>query len=262
MYTERNRAQPPKCLNRKPLGCSAGNNERKESLMITEHRKKLLMLYDDLRVADVRDGMDTMIHHRIGSMDPSIRPIFRTRAYGIARTCRYLSFRGTIPSLSPEEYGKWASQYYNEVCSYPWINDIQEGDFIVIDQSGVNAGLMGSANTLECQGRGARGFITNGGVRDTDEIIIQEIPFWAPFCSQAMVQGRLAFDAKDIPVNVGGVQIRPGDIVVADGDGVIVVPHELAEDVAKHAHKEHDRDKKDRRESYRRLGKEEDGTVR
>jgi 4-hydroxy-4-methyl-2-oxoglutarate aldolase len=230
--------------------------------MVSMHREKLLALYDDLRVADVRDGMDTMLHHWTGSMDPGIRPLFRTRSLGIARTCRYLPFRGTIPRLSPEKYWEWVSEYYTKVCSYPWTEDIQEGDFVVIDQSGVNAGLMGSANTLGCLERGARGFVTNGGVRDTDEIIIQEIPYWAPFCSQSMVQARLEFDARDIPVSVGGVQVRPGDVVVADGDGVIVVPQEIAEDVAGYAHEEHDRDKKDRREHYRRLGREEDDTVR
>jgi regulator of RNase E activity RraA len=231
-------------------------------MMMSEPREKLLSLYNDLRVSDVRDGMDTLLHHRTGSMDPGIRPLFRTRAFGIARTCRYLPFRGTIPQLSSEEYWNWVSRYYAEVCSYPWQDDIQEGDFIVIDQSGVNAGLMGSTNTLYCLKRGARGFVTNGGVRDTDEIIIQKIPFWAPFCSQSMVQGRLVFAAKDVPVSVGGVQTRPGDMVVADGDGIIVVPQEISEDVARYAHAEHERDKQDRREFYRQLGREEDGTVR
>ena len=230
--------------------------------MVATTRQKILALYQDLRVADVRDGMDTLLHHWTGSMDPSIRPLFRSKAFGIARTCRYLPYRGIVPHLSPEEYWKWVSQYYAEVCSYPWVKDIQEGDFIVIDQSRVNAGLMGSANTLDCLERGVKGFVTNGGVRDTDEIILQNIPFWSLFCSQAMVQARLEFDAKDIPVSVGGVQVRPGDIVVADGDGVIVVPQEIAEPVARNAHAEHERDKKNRREAYRRLGKEEDHTVR
>lgn len=230
--------------------------------METKLREQLLALYQDLRVADVRDGLDTLLHHWVGSMEPSIRPLFRTKAFGIARTCRYLPYRGTIPHLSPEEYWKWVSQYYAEVCSYPWIKDIQEGDFVVIDQSGVNAGLTGSTNTLDCLERGVRGFVTNGGVRDTDEIILQGIPFWSLFCSQAMVQARLEFDSKDIPVSVGGVQVRPGDVVVADGDGVIVVPQDIAELVARNAHAEHERDKKSRREFYRRLGKEEDPTVK
>jgi 4-hydroxy-4-methyl-2-oxoglutarate aldolase len=225
-------------------------------------REKLLELYTDLRVADVRDGMDTLMHHYNGSMDPGIRPLFRTRAFGIARTCRYLPFRGMIPNLSPEEYWEWVSRYYAEVCAYPWISDIQAGDFIVIDQSGVNAGLMGSANTLGCLERGTRGLVTNGGVRDTDEIILQGIPYWSAFCSQSMVQGRLEFDGKDIPVSVGGVQVQTGDMVVADGDGVIVVPQEIAEQVARLAHEEHERDKQNRGATYQRLGREEDGTIR
>lgn len=225
-------------------------------------RETLLSLYQDLRVADVRDGMDTMLHHYTGSMTPNMRPLWRTRAFGIARTCRYLPYRGTVPELTPEEYWQWSGKYYNEICTYPWIQDIQPGDFIVIDQSGVNCGLMGSANTLDCVLRGARGLVTSGGVRDTDEIILQKIPFWSPFISQGMVQGRLEFDSKDIPVCVGGVQVRPGDMVVADGDGLIVVPSEIAEDVARHAHDEHERDKKERGSYYEKLGREMDDTVK
>jgi 4-hydroxy-4-methyl-2-oxoglutarate aldolase len=237
-------------------------NQVEEPLMDNHIRERLLKLYTDLRVADVRDGMDTLLQHYNGSMDPDIRPLFRTSAFGIARTCRYLPFRGAIPNLSPEEYWEWVSRYYAEICPYPWISDIQEGDFIVIDQSEINAGLMGSANTLGCLERGARGLVTNGGVRDTDEIILQGIPYWSAFCSQSMVQGRLEFDAKDIPVSVGGVQVRAGDMVVADGDGVIVVPQNIAEQVARLAHEEHERDKQNRRASYQRLGKQEDSSVK
>lgn len=64
--------------------------------METKLREQLLALYQDLRVADVRDGLDTLLHHWVGSMEPSIRPLFRTKAFGIARTCRYLPYRGTI----------------------------------------------------------------------------------------------------------------------------------------------------------------------
>ena len=75
-----------------------------------------------------------------------------------------------------------------------------------------------------------------------------------------MVQGRLRFEAMDIPVSVGGVQVHPGDIVVADGDGVIVVPRRLARDVAKYAHRELSNDKKGRRRLYEELGRELDDT--
>jgi len=226
-----------------------------------DQRQSLLAAFADLRVADVRDGMDTMGMHRVGSMSPAIRPLWRTRAFGIARTVRYLPYDGTVPPMSPEEYWEWVGEYYRDVCPYPWIGEIVEGDFAVIDQSGVNAGLMGSANTLSGVRNGVRGYVTNGGVRDTDEIILQKVPFWSAMCSQSMVQGRLRYDAHDVPVSVGGVTVHPGDVVAADGDGVIVVPRRIALDVAAHARAEHDRDKVTRRKSYDALGMEPDETV-
>lgn len=227
-----------------------------------EERNTLLELFKGLRVADVRDGMDWNGLHFQGSLSPAIRPLFRTRAYGIARTARYLPYRGAIPALSPEEYSEWSDWYYGNVCTYPWMAEIQPGDFIVIDQSGVNAGLMGSNNSLEGFKNGARGYVTNGGVRDTDELILQKIPFWSQMISQGMVQGRLQYDAHNIPVQVGGVTVYPGDVVVADGDGVIVVPRQKAAEVAKYARRELEKDKAGRRKLYEALGMELDDTVR
>jgi len=229
--------------------------------MTRDEREELLALYKDLRVADVRDGMDTLMLHHVGSMSPDIRPLWRTHAYGIAITARHLPFDGTIPTMTPEEYWKWSGEYYAKVNPYPWMADIQPGDFCVIDQSGVDAGLMGSNNSLGGVKSGARGYVTSGGVRDTDELILQKVPFWSPFCSQKMVQGRLKFDAKGVPVAVGGVTIYPGDVVVADGDGVIVVPRRRARDVARYAHEEHDRDKAGRKKLYLDLGMTPDHTV-
>jgi 4-hydroxy-4-methyl-2-oxoglutarate aldolase len=229
--------------------------------MAKNEREELLALYKDLRVADVRDGMDWNMMHHYGSMSPSIRPLWRTRAVGIARTARYLPYEESIPTMTPEEYSKWSGWYYQNVCTYPWMKAIEPGDFVVIDQSGVDVGLMGSNNSLGGVRNGATGYVTNGGVRDTDELILEKVPFWSPFVSQGMVQGRLRFDAMDIPVSVGGVQVHPGDIVVADGDGVIVVPRKMAFDVAKYAHQELSNDKVGRRKLYEALGMELDETV-
>jgi 4-hydroxy-4-methyl-2-oxoglutarate aldolase len=217
--------------------------------------------FRDLRVADVRDGMDSLLLHNYGSMDPNIRPIFRTRAFGIAKTVRYLPYEGEIPYIEPKDYMKWARKYYRRICSYKWMTTIQEGDFIVIDASGVNSGLMGSENSLIGIRLGARGYVSNGGVRDTDEIILQNVPFWSAMISQSMVQGRLQYDNCDITISVGGVTINPGDIIVADGDGVIVVPQKVALKVAYYAHEEHTRDKKSRMAIYKGLGMEPDNTL-
>ncbi len=224
-------------------------------------RKEILDVFEDLRVADVRDGMDTLLLHNYGSMDPNIRPIFRTRAFGIAKTVRYLPYEGEIPHIEPKDYMKWARKYYRRICSYKWMTSIQQGDFIVIDASGVDSGLMGSENSLIGIRLGARGYVSNGGVRDTDEILLQKVPFWSAIISQSMVQGRLQYDCCDIPVSVGGVIVNPDDIIVADGDGVIVVPQKVALKVAYYAHEEHGRDKTSRRAIYKGLGMAPDETV-
>jgi len=228
-----------------------------------EENKVLLDLFKKLRVADVRDGMDWIGYHNFGSIDPDVRPLFRTKAVGIARTARYLPFEGPYPTEKNDEYTEWQGWYYNNVCTYPWMDDIEEGDFIAIDVSGVNVGLIGSENSLRALLRGACGFVINGsGIRDTDEVIMQNIPVWSHFVAQSMVQCKIQFDAKDIPIAIGGVTINPGDVIVADGDGVIVVPRKVAKDVARYASKILDSDKDTRRSLYDKLNREPDETVK
>jgi len=227
-----------------------------------EENKALLELYKDFRVADVRDGLDWIGYHNFGTMNPSVRPLFRTKAVGIARTVRYLPFEGPYPEEKGDAYSEWQGWYYNNVCTYPWSNEIEDGDFMAIDVSGVDVGLMGSENTLGALLRGARGFVINGsGIRDTDEVIMQQIPVWSNFVSQSMVQCKIQFDQKDIPVAIGGVTINPGDIIVADGDGVIVVPRKVAKDVAKYADQILGSDKDSRKALYEKLNWELDDSV-
>ncbi|BFT74726.1 4-carboxy-4-hydroxy-2-oxoadipate aldolase/oxaloacetate decarboxylase [Paenibacillus sp. P36] len=229
--------------------------------MNMDDRDKILELYKDLRVADVRDGMDWNMMHHYGSVHYEIRPLFRTRVVGIARTARYVPFEEAVPSMTPDEYTEWAKWYYKEVCYDPWHKSITKGDFMVIDQSGVDVGILGSNNTLGGIKDGIVGYLSNGGVRDTDEVILQGVPVWSKFISQKMDQGRIRFDALDVPVNIGGVVIRTGDVVVADGDGVIVVPRKLAYEVAKYAHQELKGDKAGRKRIYEAMGRALDHTV-
>jgi len=229
--------------------------------MADDDRQKVLDAFECLRVADVRDAMDWLMMHRTGSMDQSIRPLWRTHAVGIARTARYVPFEGNVPQCTPEEYSEWVRWYYQEVCPYPWMNQIQDGDFVVIEATGIDAGLLGSENTLGGIRRGARAYITSGGVRDTDEVILQKVPFWSALIVQSMVQGRIQFDAMDVPVSIGGVTVHPGDVVVADGDGVIVVPRAMAMDVARIATDVLKRDMAARRRHYDALGMRPDKTV-
>ena len=231
-----------------------------------EHKEnlELIELFKRLRVTDVRDGMDWMGYHHYGSVHPSFRPLYRPRAstIGIARTARYVPYEGPLPCLPPEEYREWVSMYYREISAGPWRSQLQQGDFMCIDLCGVHVGLIGSENSLGALNKGLRGFVFNGaGIRDTDEVIMQKIPVWSHFVSQSMVQCKIQFDAKNIPIAIGGTTIFPGDIIVADGDGVIVVPRKAAEDVAKYASRILNEDKIGRRNHYKALNWELDDTV-
>lgn len=227
----------------------------KENLSILEKFK-------GLRVTDVRDGMDWIGYHFYGTVDHAIQPLYRTSAIGIARTARYVPFEGPVPRVTGDEYTKWSNWYYSEVCTDPWGKDITQGDFMCLDVAGLDVGLLGSNNTLGCKKNGCVGFMTNGGgIRDTDECILQEIPVWSKFVSQPMDQARIRYLEKDIPIAIGGVAIYPGDLVVADGDGVIVVPRALVDDVAKYAWQEASADKVSRKKLYLDLGMKLDETV-
>jgi 4-hydroxy-4-methyl-2-oxoglutarate aldolase len=234
----------------------------KMDIMSKDERQELLKQFEGLRVTDVRDGMDWNMLHHYGSVHHSVRPLFRTSVIGIARTSRYVPYEQSIPQMSPEEYTDWVAWYYREVSKNPGFAEIENGDFVCIDQSSVSVGILGSNNSLEYYSRGARAFLTNGGIRDTDELILQKVPVWSQFISQGMNQGRIQFDAKDVPISIGGTIIYSGDVIVADGDGVVVVPRKIARDVAKYARQELEKDKVGRRKLYEAIGWELDHTVR
>ena len=80
--------------------------------------------------------------------------------------------------------------------------------------------------------------------------------------SQPMDQGRIQFDAMNVPIAFGGVRVEPNDIIVADGDGIVVVPRKIAKEVAIYASQELRADKKGRRGLYEKLGMELDDTVK
>ncbi|MFW6022653.1 MAG: RraA family protein [Halanaerobiaceae bacterium] len=230
--------------------------------MDINEKKKILEIYKDFRVTDVRDGLDWCGYHHYGTVDYEIKPLWRTKAIGFARTARYLPYEGPTPRVIGDEYTEWVKWYYGNVCTDDWAGDIEFGDFVCLDVCGIDVGLLGSNNTLDCMNAGAVGFLTNGGgVRDTDEVILQEVPVWSKFVSQPMDQARIRYYEKDIPIAIGGVAIYPDDLIVADGDGVVVVPNKLIYDVYKYAYQEMKGDKISRREKYIEMGLELDETV-
>ena len=230
-------------------------------------REQLTAAFRGLRVADVSDGMDYVGLAGRGLMDRAIRPVFRDtetfvhRIAGPALTVRYVPTNREVPNLPPDEFGAYVADWYRNVCSESFAAQIVAGDLLVIDAAGLDVGFIGSNNCLGWMNRGAVGVVTNGGARDTDELIKQRCPVYSRYISRGFNPGRIEIDKIGVPVNCGGVLVRPGDVVVADGDGVVVVPVEKALEVAAIARTILDGDKQGRRRLYEQAGLPLDNTV-
>lgn len=225
---------------------------------------EIVKLYEGLRVADVRDGLDWIGMPTKGSVSRSIMPIKEgMRICGPAFTVRSRVSQKQVPHLTPDEYTEWARKYwYKEVLHSPWDAELQPGDIVVLESPDCGVGEIGSYNSLDWHIKGAAGIVTSGGARDRDECREQGVPIFAQFRNQSMTQGRVEYEAAKIPVSIGGVQIKQGDIVLGDGDGVIAVPLEHAEQVATYARQENENDKAGRRRMYEQLGWALDDSVR
>lgn len=231
----------------------------------------LLTLYDGLRVADVSDGMDVVGRRDVGLMNPRIRALWKDiesmghRFQGIAVTARYVPTRRPAPdSMSLEEFQAWAGEWYSDVSPEPFVEYIEDGTAVVIDASGDgDTGSIGSYNALAWLSEGMEGLVSTGGVRDTDEIIKQDIPMYLDPLQRGrgVRPGRNEIESVQEPVEVGGVLVEPGDVIVADGDGVIVVPRQVAVPVAKAARTVKESDQEARRQLYEELGRPLDETV-
>ncbi|MHA6964527.1 RraA family protein [Zobellella denitrificans] len=113
------------------------------------------------------------------------------------------------------------------------------GDVLVIDGKGdLSAALMGTIMMTQAKALGLAGIIVDGAVRDAEEIREMEYPVFAagtnPNGPTKLVPGRINW-----PVSVGGVSVNPGDLIVADFDGVVVVERERAESLIPLAEKKH-----------------------
>jgi len=101
-------------------------------------------------------------------------------------------------------------------------------------------GLMGTA----AKSRGMAGMVLDGAVRDVAELRGLGLPVFARSVSPGTAVGRYASVARDVEVNCGGIPVRPGDVIVAGEDGVVVVPKEREQEVLKRSQEIDEREMK------------------
>lgn len=231
--------------------------------------QEILKLYKDLRVSDVSDGLDMVGLPNTGLVDQSIYALwtdledFSHRIIGIAITVRFVPTQKKDRPEPGEDFSKWEGDFYGKYSSEVFRSIIKPGSVIVIDDvEEKDIGTIGSNNIMGWVVNGAVGVITDASARDTDEVIKERVPLYLRKKGRGIRPGRNELESVNRPISIGGVLVCPGDIIVADGDGVVVVPRKVAKEVALNALKILEGDKKGRKSLYEKLGKPLDKTVK
>lgn len=113
---------------------------------------------------------------------------------------------------------------------------IQPDSICVWDTSEDNESAQwGEIMTMAAKKRGCRGAVVDGGVRDTNCVLRQDFPVFCKYRTSNGMLGRFRMVGWQMPISIGKVLIRPGDVIFGDIDGVIVIPREFAMEVLEKA---------------------------
>jgi regulator of RNase E activity RraA len=147
------------------------------------------------------------------------------RLVGRAFTLRFVPAREDL--ATPES---WSSPRSTRGA----IEDMPEGCIAVADALGVTeAGIFGDILCARMRKRGVTALVTDGVMRDGVGVALTGLPVWcAGIAAPASVTG-LTFVGWQEPIGCGGIAVFPDDVIVADGDGAVVIPKALVEEVAK-----------------------------
>src|SRR5271166_6900801 len=154
------------------------------------------------------------------------------RVVGRAFTLRFIPVREDV--ATPESWG-------NPVSTRAAIEEMPEGAVVVADAMGVpSAGIFGDILCARMKKRDVAALVTDGVVRDRAGVLMSGLPVWSSgVAAPASVNG-LTFVGWQQPIGCGGCAIFPGDVIVLDDDGAVVIPQNLVEFVA-HEGAEHER---------------------
>lgn len=165
-----------------------------------------------LTTAMISDALDAIglraqvLPQRLAPLTPS------TRIMGVAKTVQF------APSLTADP-----EDPYGDVIDF--ISSVASGEVVVIATSASNdSAFWGELFSAAALGAGVAGVVTDGNLRDTDKIANLGFPAFSPGRRPLDFRSRMRIVDRDAPISLYGVRIAPGDMIVADDDGVVVVP--------------------------------------
>ncbi|MFG2587542.1 4-carboxy-4-hydroxy-2-oxoadipate aldolase/oxaloacetate decarboxylase [Streptomyces sp. NPDC048438] len=169
------------------------------------------------------------------------RDIEALAPYGVATVSEAMGRTGLLgPELRPVQQGVRVVGSAVTVLSWPGDNlmihaaveQCGEGDVLVVTTTSPSTdGMFGELFATALQRRGVRGLVINAGIRDTQELRDMGFAAWAKAVS-AQGTVKATGGSVNVPVVIGGQVIRPGDVIVADDDGVVAVPRERVRETA------------------------------
>lgn len=198
---------------------------------------ELIARYRAVAVASISDALNQL--GTDATMSHQIRPILRAKVVGPAVTVLEEPAEGAGPPIDALEA----------------IDAADPGSIVVIANGEVaDVAVWGGLMTAGARVRGLAGAVLDGGVRDVEEIERDfGFPVFARSTSPNTTVGRFRTVARNVSIRCGGVTVHPGDLVVGDMDGVVVVPAARVEEVLDRAEEIQERERR-QAEAIRRLG--------
>ncbi len=156
-----------------------------------------------------------------------------TKMVGTAKTLRFVPGREDLFASHGGGYNAQKRVF----------DTVAPGEVIVIEARGERgSGTLGDVLALRARARGAAGVVTDGGVRDAETVAEIGLPVFSAGSHPAVLGRKHVPWDHDVTIACGGATVQPGDIIVGDGDGVIVIPPGLAEEIADAALAQEDED--------------------